>query len=418
MLLSIIADVEAVARTQLALFDTHGHDVPDLRPVLRRLDAGDIGDFTAATARAYERARRRADDDTQTMDFVETHVGKILAMVHRILAAAQSTLWSIVGEIDDYLRRVAVDHWRTSPFDVMAVLEEFTRRLHALGDQTIEWMTLMAQTVEEWIDVLRTLGPTPSPHQQLTARAQRIESIMKDLPVNDDGTIRGGMPRLLEHILGRGGDLLVGDVHPDPSLKLWLADHMDELHRNGVRVLMVERKRRFEQRNIDDFLATGRTAELKAALLPGVWGEKAVDADVALMAAARRNGIRIVAMDTAIAQVTGDELASGRFPVSTPFWAAIYQQERDALPPDQRILAVGGSGHSRTVGGFEGYFQNVYSIDQYDPPEHSRIGVNLSPGQAAVHPSQPFPSPTNDGEPWSTVLRRDNSDFIGFRPAQ
>ncbi len=223
--------------------------MPDLRPVLRRLDAGDIGDFTAATARAYERARRRADDDTHTMDFVETQIGKVLEKVRRVLAVSQSNLWSVVWEIDDYLRRVAVDHWHMSPLDVMAVLEEFTRRLHAIGDQTMDWMTVVAQIVEDWIDVLRTLGPTPSPHQQLTARAQRIESLMKDLPVDDDGRIRGGMPRLLEHILRHGGDLLVGDVHTDPSLKLWLADHMDELHRNGVRVLMVEWNRRFEQRD-------------------------------------------------------------------------------------------------------------------------------------------------------------------------
>lgn len=404
----LVSDIKELIERVSALVDVDvSGGVHDLRGIIDRLSVGDIGDFRSEALEAYERARDRPESDGRTLDLIDVEVKNVLIETGKVVEAARDTVRAIAAFMDSYLQSTEfLTAFSLDPQSVLGVLDAYLSTLEELELEVIATIEHTALGIEQWIDAVRRIGSPPIHDQQLAARDARLNEIRQQT--------NGGMIKVTEQILERG-DLFLGDIESDVDLEGWITDHMKVLADKGVRVMMVDIPRSADnQRVLDDFAATRDVDQLTTdlrAILPRIRSDEKIAAAATMYDRAHEHGIRVVAAGTPYRYPL--EIMSDRLRLGVPFWAAGYQQVREELAPNERVVVVGDRGFSRSAGGIEGYFSTLYSIDQTHL-EHPNDPV-LAEGAVEVSPWRSPPLAPDVGIGAGRLLQDDNSDFV-FNP--
>src|SRR6202171_156972 len=172
-----------------------------------------------------------------------------------------------------------------------------------------------AEDGKSWLPQQRSVGtpqtPLPKP-------------LIPSLPLNADGTVKGGKEKLVSELVEKNDGTLWADWHGDTDVVDALSDLLPTLKTSGVQSLFIEMVASADQQVLDKFQKDGDAKALKEHLVETWWdlvGDgKEVDHLVKMLANARKNGIKIYGID---------ESGSSHLPRSTrleranPHWAQV-----------------------------------------------------------------------------------------------
>jgi hypothetical protein len=180
--------------------------------------------------------------------------------------------------------------------------------------------------------------------------------LIPSLPLNADGTVKGGKEKLVSALLEKNDGMLWADSHGDTDVVDALSDLLPTLKTSGVQSLYIEMVASADQQVLDKFQKDGDTEALKKHLVKTGWDHagdgKEADHLVKMLANARKTGIKIYGID---------ESGSGRLPLSerkeraNPHWVQVIRENLSTHPGLGKYVVFGGAAHS---GNYPAYSRN------------------------------------------------------------
>jgi hypothetical protein len=226
------------------------------------------------------------------------------------------------------------------------------------------------------------------------------------LPLNADGTVKGGKEKLVSALLEKNDGILWADSHGDTDVVDALSDLLPTLKTSGVQSLYIEMVASADQQVLDKFQKDGDTKALKEHLVKTGWDHagdgKEVDHLVKMLANARKTGIKIHGIDES---GSGDLPLSERLERANPHWAQVIRENLSTHPGLGKYVVFGGAAHSGNYPSNKGVNallgipsitpyttadQNYY-MSKYNPsrPSINEINVMKMPeGAVAPNPNQ------------------------------
>lgn len=246
----------------------------------------------------------------------------------------------------------------------------------------------------------------PPPAQPNSQRAPSAPQIPK-LPLNPDGTIKGGNKALVTALLSKNAGIFFGDEHGTIEVVDTFSGLLPTLKASGVRVLFVEIVPSTDP-ILEKFQKDGDAKALKAHLIELGWDigadGKWIDHLVNMLAETRKNGIKLCGIDeeTDSRRLSPDD----RLERANVHWAWAIRETLAKQPKNEKYVVFGGLGHSKNSSGNKGIevLLGIPSITPY-------LASELKRDQALHKDSPTIPMTMAKG----AVTRNphpDQSDFI------
>ena len=232
-------------------------------------------------------------------------------------------------------------------------------------------------------------GPPPAAQPEPNAQRGPSPQIPK-LPLNPDGTIKGGNEALMTALLSKNAGIFFGDEHGTIEVVDTFSRLLPTLKASGVRVLFVEMA---SPSILEKFQKDGDTKALKAHLVGLGWDfwdrgadKKWVDHLVNMLATARKNGIKLCGI--------GDS-DSAKFPKINRIakanrdWALAIPATLATQPKNEKYVIFGGDVHSGNQSGKEGInvLLGVPSITPSTATHWPPLPMTMATGAVAQNPN-------------------------------
>jgi len=242
-------------------------------------------------------------------------------------------------------------------------------------------------------------APTKAPPPAIpnpNAQAQQAAPQIPKLPLNADGTIKGGNEALVTALLAKNPGIFFGDWHGTTGVVDTFSSLLPTLKGSGVRILFVEMVPSSVP-ILEKFQKDGDTKALKERLDKLGWGKdgggKWLDRLVNMLAEARRIGIKLIGID--------ESYSYEKEPVveqSNPHWATVIRATLAKGPKNEKYVIFGGLGHSANYAENKGvnallgipsitpYTADDLAYDQAVRKGSPSLPMTMAPGTVAPNP--------------------------------